>query len=91
MLITYAAYSQELPDAAVSALSLEKMVPKRDTDGLNLNVRAENPIYFFYRLTLQTQTILAGSKSTRLKPTKTRLPKRVCVQMQKTYTASLRT
>ena len=32
MLITYTAYSQELPDAAVSALSLEKMIPKRDLE-----------------------------------------------------------
>ncbi len=41
MLITYTAYSQELPDAAVSALSLEKMVPKRDLDSqgpLNVNL-----------------------------------------------------
>jgi hypothetical protein len=32
MFITYTAYSQELPDAAVSALSLDKMVPKRDLE-----------------------------------------------------------
>ena len=34
MLITYTAYSQDMPDAAVSALSLEKMIPKRDLEGL---------------------------------------------------------
>jgi hypothetical protein len=40
MLITYTAYSQELPDAAVSALSLEKMIPKRDLENqAPLNVR----------------------------------------------------
>lgn len=39
-LITYTAYSQELPDAAVSALSLEKMIAKRDFDSFGtLNVR----------------------------------------------------
>jgi hypothetical protein len=46
MLITYTAYSQELPDAAVSALSLEKMMPKRDLESLGpMNVN-------YYPLTL---------------------------------------
>jgi hypothetical protein len=35
MLITYKAYSLELPDAAVSALSLDKLPPKRDFDGFS--------------------------------------------------------
>jgi hypothetical protein len=34
MLITYTAYSQDLPDAAVSALSLDTMLAKRDLDSL---------------------------------------------------------
>jgi hypothetical protein len=41
MLITYTAYAQELPDAAVSALSLDKMIPKRDLENQGpLNVRS---------------------------------------------------
>lgn len=38
MLITYTAYSQELPDAAVSALSLDKMLPKTDDGPLNVRI-----------------------------------------------------
>ena len=36
MLITYTAYSKDLPDAAVSALSLEKMLPKSEEGQLNV-------------------------------------------------------
>ena len=49
MLITYTAYSQELPDAAVSALSLEKMMPKRDLDSLgpmNIEAPSANDVNF---------------------------------------------
>ena len=49
MLITYLAYSQELPDAAVSALSLEKMMPKRDIESLgpmNIEAPSSNDINF---------------------------------------------
>ncbi len=43
MLITYTAYAQELPDAAVSALSLDKMIPKRDLENQGpLNVSKYN-------------------------------------------------
>ena len=38
MLITYLAYKNEMPDAAVSALSLDQMVEK-DKDGEKLQVR----------------------------------------------------
>jgi len=49
MLITYTAYSQELPDAAVSALSLEKMMPKRDLESLgpmNIEAPSANDVNF---------------------------------------------
>ena len=55
MLITYTAYSQELPDAAVSALSLEKMQPKRDFDIAGapfppMNVSFHNLTHFFKQI-----------------------------------------
>lgn len=52
MLITYLAYKNEMPDAAVSALSLEAMVEK-DKDGGPLHVR-NTVIYLIYNIDRST-------------------------------------
>ena len=88
MLITYTAYSQELPDAAVSALSLDKMIPKGDMDGAALNVR----MFFFItkRSMCRMPTTLNGSKLTRQRLMMMKLSKTLCALMAGTCSASLR-
>ena len=102
MLITYTAYSQELPDAAVSALSLEKMIPKRDLENqAPLNVSYSITFLKFYRL-MPLQATMCNS----LRPMTSRLTRMMvetavppithqgskeCALTEKTYTRDLRT